>query len=134
MIRKSSVNQQEKAYGNYSNSSSASPNSAPPEATGEPQSVPLVCTEEVVEAIYQELSMGGRVKVDICFAVKMAADWQRHRIIQELQSQLATPQQEQREITIRDGAESACTGLHGYLAGLRQGKVDVLESTIALLS
>ena len=51
------------------------------------EQVPLVCTPEVSKAIYNELTLCGRVKSDEVLVVG-GANWQKNRIVQHLEEKL----------------------------------------------
>lgn len=51
------------------------------------QVLPLVCTHEIASAIFNELTLGGRVAGDKVLVIG-GANWQKNRIIQHLDEKL----------------------------------------------
>ncbi len=87
-------------------------------------------TDEIAKALYNELSMFGRVQVTDELAF-VAARWQKNRIIQELKVFLAHHQKNLDELNRNPRPQLATTTT--YIKGITEGKIETLKSLIAIL-
>jgi len=94
------------------------------------EELPLACTEEIAKALYDELSLCGRVEIKEELAI-MAARWQRNRIVKYLESVLAVKEAAIKGVNI--GSVPECVAAQGFSGGGLEQQIELLQSLIAAL-